>query len=636
MFLYLNNAVYGYRAQAQKMRAIGENIANSTTSGYKAHEVRFQDLSSKKPTLIGKEGASGGVRPIASINILAQGTLQTTSHGGDLAVDGQGLLPVREGLSSQGPLCGLRTGSFRLNKDGYMTNEAGYILQGRRLDAQNSSDPTSLEAVCIDLRTQKSVTAPVQTLPPSLPSSPNPESPSPVPVPEPTPSPPISPSPFPPSLPSPVEEGVFPYIPLPLYPEPGKEYSFSLTVSDLQGDTHTATITGTGESTRLLKKTLNDEDKSSFQKAFYELDWVSNNGDTAWEELVANAEGTWTAVETVLTSQNLVNNIAASAGISATIKSAMAPFGYPMYTFWQASGCSSGNPHDNLRILLTCVDKMAVLDSLFKGAGVADSFSNLLQKNGIKNGIEKLEEKLGGVRLLSERLHLSFDSRSLSTDLWNFLDSTLAGTSEGGTAAKEALNKVFDNNQYWYSDRGLIEIDAAVRASSQGKSLFDFLEGYSYNNSTLLQVLMTDSNYRFMQYGEELLRRVLDEGSLESLYNDTWTLVVEDIDGGTPLLSGGTFEVTANGDIQYDPEIPPTLHVTWDNEEQQDIPLEMALLKTSTVINAASDRGTIGIKLAEQKRGSKDASVLICVTDTEKEVHMLDFTFNLNLAKFYV
>ncbi|MDR0662161.1 MAG: flagellar hook-basal body complex protein, partial [Holosporales bacterium] len=197
MFPYLNNAVYGYRAQARKMEAIGENVANAATSGYKAHEVRFQNLSSKKPTLIGKEGTSGGVRSIASIDVLAQGILQTTAHGGDLAIDGQGLLPVREGFSSKGPICGLRTGSFRLDKNGYMTNEAGYVLQGRRLDTQTpspSSTLASLEAVRINLKTQERVTTSVQTpSPPAL--EPSPSLPS---APEPTlpPSPPQEPEPL--------------------------------------------------------------------------------------------------------------------------------------------------------------------------------------------------------------------------------------------------------------------------------------------------------------------------------------------------------------------------------------------------------------------------------------------------------
>jgi flagellar hook-basal body protein len=406
-----------------------------------------------------------------------------------------------------------------------------------------------------------------------------------------------------------VEETIFPYIPLPLYPESGKEYTFSLTVSDDLGETHTATIKGTGESTRLLKKTLNGADKSYFQKAFYELGWVSSNEDTAWAELVSGAGGTWAAVEAVLINQDFFNDIAASAGAPAIFY--------------------SGDPQANFTSLMTCADKMAVLDALFNKAGVADNFTILLQKNGIQNGIEKLEEKLGGVRILSERLYLSaYNHRALFIDLWDFLSETSTETALAtilGDASRERYSTSF------------AEIDAIVRSSQQGKSLFDLLKEHG-----LLQALMTNPNYRFMQYGEELLRRVLDEGSLDSLYNDTWTLAVEDVEGGTPLLSGGTLEVTANGDIQYDLDLPPTLHVTWDNEEGQEIPLDTTLLKTSAIIDTVSNRGTTGIKLMEQKMEGEnpDSGVLVHVTDAKKGVYTLDLIFDhfwkkLHVRKYY-
>ena len=79
LFGTLNTAVSGLSAQASKLGTIGDNIANSSTTGYKQASVEFE-------TLLGNQGSttyeSGGVQTRVRYGITDQGTI-TRHHVGD-------------------------------------------------------------------------------------------------------------------------------------------------------------------------------------------------------------------------------------------------------------------------------------------------------------------------------------------------------------------------------------------------------------------------------------------------------------------------------------------------------------------------------------------------------------------------
>src|SRR6056297_3831418 len=121
----LNAGVAGLNANATRLAAISDNIANSATFGYKRVEADFQSM------VISSSGGSysaGGVRSSTQRLIDESGSLVTTSNPTDLAVRGRGMLPVAE--SSQidadngNPQMLLSsTGSFRTDADGMLRTE---------------------------------------------------------------------------------------------------------------------------------------------------------------------------------------------------------------------------------------------------------------------------------------------------------------------------------------------------------------------------------------------------------------------------------------------------------------------------------------------------------------------------------
>lgn len=139
----LNAGVAGLQANATKLAAISDNIANSSTFGYKRVEADFQSL------VISSTGGSysaGGVRATTHRLIDERGSLVSTANATDLAVRGRGMLPVAQAAQVEAgngdPQMYLSTtGSFRTDSDGYLRTESDLILLGWPADA-NGTIPT--------------------------------------------------------------------------------------------------------------------------------------------------------------------------------------------------------------------------------------------------------------------------------------------------------------------------------------------------------------------------------------------------------------------------------------------------------------------------------------------------------------
>ncbi|MFT4960336.1 MAG: flagellar hook protein FlgE [Paracoccaceae bacterium] len=128
----LNAGVSGLSANASRLASIADNIANSSTFGYKRVETDFQSmvLSSSGGTY-----SAGGVRSTTQRLIDQRGPLVSTSNPTDLAVRGRGLIPVASlarvnagNGSSQMMLT--TTGSFRTDANGYLKTDSGLVLLG--------------------------------------------------------------------------------------------------------------------------------------------------------------------------------------------------------------------------------------------------------------------------------------------------------------------------------------------------------------------------------------------------------------------------------------------------------------------------------------------------------------------------
>ncbi len=128
----LNAGVAGLNANASRLATIADNIANSSTLGYKRASTDFHSLVINSGT---GTYSAGGVRTTTSRLIDEAGALGTTNNSTDLAVRGRGFLPVTSEtalISATGdyPLLLTTTGSFRTDENGILKTPGGQVLMG--------------------------------------------------------------------------------------------------------------------------------------------------------------------------------------------------------------------------------------------------------------------------------------------------------------------------------------------------------------------------------------------------------------------------------------------------------------------------------------------------------------------------
>lgn len=128
----LQAGVAGLQSNSTRLATISDNIANSSTFGYKRVTTDFQSL------VISSTGGSysaGGVRATTNRLVDERGALVTTNNATDLAVRGRGLLPVSRASEIEvgngaTQMFLTTTGSFRADADGFLVSEAGLVLLG--------------------------------------------------------------------------------------------------------------------------------------------------------------------------------------------------------------------------------------------------------------------------------------------------------------------------------------------------------------------------------------------------------------------------------------------------------------------------------------------------------------------------
>jgi flagellar hook protein FlgE len=129
----LNAGVAGLNANANRLATISDNIANSSTYGYKRATSEFYsvvvhgDLSTAY--------SAGGVRSTSFRLIDEHGPLIGTSNPTDLAIDGRGFMAVttidavNRGVGDL-PISLTTTGSFKADADGILRTPTGQVLMG--------------------------------------------------------------------------------------------------------------------------------------------------------------------------------------------------------------------------------------------------------------------------------------------------------------------------------------------------------------------------------------------------------------------------------------------------------------------------------------------------------------------------
>jgi flagellar hook protein FlgE len=129
MSLYgmMRTSVSGMAAQASRLATISDNIANSSTTGYKGASTEFSTIVLASG---GSEYTPGNVGISIRRDISQQGGFAYTKSVTSLAVDGSGFFLVAD---ASGQPFMTRAGSFVPHADGTFVNAAGYRLLGYSL-----------------------------------------------------------------------------------------------------------------------------------------------------------------------------------------------------------------------------------------------------------------------------------------------------------------------------------------------------------------------------------------------------------------------------------------------------------------------------------------------------------------------
>lgn len=120
------SAAAGMAAQQQQLDAIGNDLANLSTTGYKSSRIAFSDLLYNQVEMAGTVTTHGAGASATMIGQSAgEGSLRETGNPLDLAIEGDGYFQV---TGPGGKVALTRAGTFSLDANGAIVNAFGNQL----------------------------------------------------------------------------------------------------------------------------------------------------------------------------------------------------------------------------------------------------------------------------------------------------------------------------------------------------------------------------------------------------------------------------------------------------------------------------------------------------------------------------
>ena len=127
----------GLAVSSRALDAIGNNLANANTVGFKAAQVQFADVYAASLSGGGASQIGIGASAPAVAQQFTQGNITTTNNPLDIAINGGGFFRMSDG----GTVTYTRNGQFHADKDGYIVNASGLRLTGYAADATGAIVP---------------------------------------------------------------------------------------------------------------------------------------------------------------------------------------------------------------------------------------------------------------------------------------------------------------------------------------------------------------------------------------------------------------------------------------------------------------------------------------------------------------
>ena len=134
----------GLNASSKNLDVIGNNIANSNTTGFKSSRAEFNEMVATAMGAASGDNAGIGVSVAAVAQQFTQGLILPTNNGLDMAINGDGFFVVNTSTGT----AYTRSGNFQLNKSGELVTVNGDKVMGYTVDPvtgqRNNVTPTEL------------------------------------------------------------------------------------------------------------------------------------------------------------------------------------------------------------------------------------------------------------------------------------------------------------------------------------------------------------------------------------------------------------------------------------------------------------------------------------------------------------
>jgi flagellar hook protein FlgE len=146
LFGAMITGVGGLDANSSALSATSGNIANVSTTGYKATTSAFSTLLAQ----VSGSGNTTGVKQANVQHVSSQGILTATSNNTDLAISGSGFFITCTSAADTSNVAYTRSGDFSTDDNGYLVNSAGLYLLGYNLNSTTTTNNQALGLIDLD------------------------------------------------------------------------------------------------------------------------------------------------------------------------------------------------------------------------------------------------------------------------------------------------------------------------------------------------------------------------------------------------------------------------------------------------------------------------------------------------------
>ena len=148
-------ALSGVNAAQSDLDVISNNIANSSTTGFKTGRAEFGDVYAQSLLGTTTPTPGQGVKVTGITQQFSQGDMEFTDNALDVAINGDGFFQVK----NAGVVEYTRAGAFKIDKDGFVSTVSGARVQGYQIDATTGK----VTGTVGDIQTQAALLAPKAT-----------------------------------------------------------------------------------------------------------------------------------------------------------------------------------------------------------------------------------------------------------------------------------------------------------------------------------------------------------------------------------------------------------------------------------------------------------------------------------------